>query len=95
MVTRPGTTPPPRKLHLIYRMHIASETRAALATEEYDELEGRGYEVGHVDWVNYRAAAGLPIFPPVGAAIAAPPTPFSPSATVALPAITDDNHSWV
>ncbi|MFD0480397.1 NUDIX hydrolase [Nonomuraea thailandensis] len=29
MVTRPGPTPPPRKLHMIFRCHIAPEVRAA------------------------------------------------------------------
>jgi site-specific recombinase XerD len=33
MVSRPGATPPPRKLHLIYRIHVTPEVRAALATE--------------------------------------------------------------
>jgi ADP-ribose pyrophosphatase YjhB (NUDIX family) len=35
MVSRPGPTPPPRKLHLIYRLHITAEVRATLAAEEY------------------------------------------------------------
>lgn len=95
MVTRPGRTPPPRKLHLIYRLHITTEIRAGLATEEYDELDGGGHEIGHVEWVDYRATAGLPIFPPIGAALAVLPTPFSPQASATLPAVTDDNYSWV
>ncbi|MER5299274.1 NUDIX domain-containing protein [Streptomyces lasiicapitis] len=33
MVTRPGPTPPPRKLHLVHRFHISPRVRARLATE--------------------------------------------------------------
>ncbi|WP_229891693.1 NUDIX hydrolase [Streptomyces mashuensis] len=42
-VSRPGSTPPPRKIHLLYRLHISEDIRAALATEEHDELEDGTY----------------------------------------------------
>ncbi|WP_229699051.1 hypothetical protein [Wenjunlia tyrosinilytica] len=95
MVTRPGATAPPRKLHLIYRLHITPRIRACLATEEYDELEGGGQEIGHVEWIDYRETADLPIFPPIGPALAALPTPIAPQTDAALPAVTDDNYVWV
>jgi 8-oxo-dGTP pyrophosphatase MutT (NUDIX family) len=95
MVTRPGSTPPPRKLHLIYRLHISPEIRAGLATEEHDELDGGGHEIGHVEWIDYRKTAGLPIFPPIGPALAALPAPDAPHTDAALPAVTDDNYQWV
>lgn len=95
MVSRPGSTPPPRKLHLIYRLHITPEIRAGLATEEYDEQEGGGHEVGHVEWIDYRKTAELPIFPPIGPALAALPAPDAPHTDAALPAVTDDNYVWV
>ncbi|MFI7618663.1 NUDIX hydrolase [Nonomuraea terrae] len=41
-VSRPGPTPPPRKLHLIYRLHITERVRSTLARNEYDALpDGR------------------------------------------------------
>ena len=52
-VTRPGATPPPRKLHLIHRFHITEALRATLATMEYNELPDGGHETGVIEWVNY------------------------------------------
>ncbi|MFI0445851.1 NUDIX hydrolase [Actinomadura sp. 6N118] len=90
MVSRPGETPPPRKLHLIYRLHVTSEVRATLATEEYDEVPG-GHEIGLIQWVDYRATAD----PPIGPALAALPSPLAALTDAALPAVTDDNYVWV
>ncbi|GLY79211.1 hypothetical protein Airi01_074780 [Actinoallomurus iriomotensis] len=94
MVSRPGATPPPRKLHLIYRLHITPDVREALATEEYDEVPG-GHEIGLIDWIDYRTTAELPIFPPIGPALAALPNPLAAVTDAALPAVTDDNYVWV
>ncbi|MFD9726010.1 NUDIX hydrolase [Streptomyces sp. NPDC059072] len=47
-VTRPGPTPPPRKLHLIYRFHITPDIRATLAEQERDELPDGSHEVGFI-----------------------------------------------
>ncbi|MFF5263246.1 NUDIX hydrolase [Actinomadura viridis] len=94
MVSRPGTTPPPRKLHLIYRLHITPEVRATLATEEYDEVPS-GHEIGLIQWVDYRTTADLPIFPPIGTALATLPSPLAAPTDAALPAVTDDNYVWL
>ncbi|MFJ2745194.1 NUDIX domain-containing protein [Streptomyces sp. NPDC087440] len=94
-VSRPGPNPPPRKLHLLYRLHVSPEVRAALATEEYDELPDGTHDVGSIVWIDHREAAGLPVFPPVGAALAALAHPEAPAASTALPAVTDDNYTWV
>lgn len=94
MVSRPGATPPPRKLHLIYRLRVSREVRAELATEEYDEVPG-GYEVGLIQWIDHRVTAELPIFPPIGPALAALSGPFAALGDAALPAVTDDNYVWV
>ncbi|USY17000.1 NUDIX hydrolase [Nocardiopsis exhalans] len=93
-VSRPGATPPPRKLHLIYRLHVTPEVRQGLAVEEYDEQPG-GHEVGIVEWVNHRRAADLPLFPLIGPALAALPDPHAVVADAALAAVTDDNYVWV
>ncbi|WP_406279338.1 NUDIX hydrolase [Embleya sp. NBC_00896] len=95
MVSRPGPTPPPRKLHLIYRLHVGEAVRAGLATEEHDALPGGGHEIGVVEWVDHRAAAGLPIFPPIGPALAALTGPRGPVAHAGLPSVTDADYTWV
>jgi 8-oxo-dGTP pyrophosphatase MutT (NUDIX family) len=94
-VTRPGPTPSPRKIHLIYRLHISPEVRAGLAETERDELPDGGYETGVIEWVDYRATAGLPLFPPLGPALAALPDPRAAVTDAALEAVTDENYTWV
>ncbi|MFF6873143.1 NUDIX domain-containing protein [Streptomyces sp. NPDC012450] len=94
-VTRPGPTPPPRKLHLIYRFHITPELRATLAEVELDELPDSSHENGVIEWIDYRKTAELPIFPPIGPALAALPDPRAAVTDAALEAVTDDNYSWV
>jgi 8-oxo-dGTP pyrophosphatase MutT (NUDIX family) len=94
-VTRPGPTPPPRKLHLIYRIHITAQVRATLAGHEYDELPDGGHELGVIEWIDYRKTAELPIFPPVGAALAALAHPRAIVRDTELPAVTDDNYTWL
>ncbi|MEF2529779.1 MULTISPECIES: NUDIX domain-containing protein [Streptomyces] len=94
-VSRPGPTPPPRKLHLVYRFHIEPGVRATLAETEVDELPDGGHEVGVVEWVDYRETAGLPVFPPIGRALAALPHPRAAVADAALEAVTDATYTWV
>lgn len=94
-VSRPGPTPPPRKLHLIHRLHITPEVRAGLAEYELDELPDGGHEVGVIEWIDYRETAGLPIFPPIGPALAALDHPRATVADAALDAVTDENYTWV
>ncbi|MEU6666247.1 NUDIX hydrolase [Streptomyces sp. NPDC046727] len=94
-VTRPGPTPPPRKIHLIYRLHITPEIRATLAEQELDELPDGSHEVGIIEWINYRKVAELPVFPPVGSPLAALPDPRAAVGDAALDAVTDENYTWV
>ncbi|MGW5331231.1 NUDIX hydrolase [Streptomyces bauhiniae] len=94
-VTRPGPTPPPRKLHLIYRLHITPDIRATLAVQELDELPDGSHEIGAVEWVNYRQTADLPIFPPIGPSLAALASPRAAVSAAALAAVTDENYTWV
>ncbi|AZM93610.1 NUDIX domain-containing protein [Streptomyces sp. W1SF4] len=94
-VTRPGPTPPPRKLHLIYRFHISPGLRATLAEQERDELPDGSFEVGVIEWIDYRKAAELPIFPPIGPALAALASPRAAVTDAALDAVTDANYTWV
>ncbi len=94
-VTRPGPTPPPRKLHLIHRFHISPGIRATLAEQELDELPDGSHEVGVIEWADYRRTAELPILPPIGFALANLTDPHAATADAALDAVTDANHTWV
>ncbi|MFF0386931.1 NUDIX hydrolase [Streptomyces sp. NPDC004286] len=93
-VTRPGPTPPPRKLHLVYRLHITPDVRAVLAGQELDQQSDGSQEVGIIEWIDYRWTAALPIFPPIGPALAALDDPRAPVGSVALDAVTDENYTW-
>ncbi|MEV7503265.1 hypothetical protein [Streptomyces sp. NPDC093018] len=65
-VTRPGPTPPPRKLHLIHRLHITPELRATLAEQELDELPDGGHEIGTSDprWRRWTTPEPPSVTPP-------------------------------
>ncbi|MFD4172416.1 NUDIX domain-containing protein [Streptomyces anulatus] len=94
-VTRPGPTPPPRKLHMIYRFHITPDIRATLAEQELDELPDGSHEAGVIEWIDYRKTAELSIFPPIGPALAALAGPRAAVTDAALEAVTDENYIWV
>ncbi|MFD7630581.1 NUDIX domain-containing protein [Streptomyces sp. NPDC059851] len=94
-VTRPGPTPPPRKLHLLHRFHISPAVRAGLAGYEADERPDGTHDIGVVEWIDYRDTASLPLFPPVGRALAALPDPRAAVPDAALPPVTDRNHTWI
>ncbi|WP_329562490.1 NUDIX hydrolase [Kitasatospora sp. NBC_01266] len=94
-VTRPGATPSPRKIHLIYRTFVTPEVRAGLATQEFDELPDGGHEVGTVEWIDYRKVGELPLFPPIGRVLAQLPSPEAPLSEFELEPITDQNYTWI
>jgi 8-oxo-dGTP pyrophosphatase MutT (NUDIX family) len=94
MVSRPGPTAPPRKLHLIFRCFITASERATLAAVEYDEQPDGTQEPGIIEWISYRKLAELPLFPLIGAAVASLPSPAAPVGNPHLPAITDHNYTW-
>lgn len=94
-VSRPGPTPPPRKLHLIYRFHISAAVRSTLATEEFDAQPDGTFERGTIEWIDYRKTAGLHLFPPIGPALAALDSPHAQVSDAALTAVTDQNYSWI
>ncbi|MEV6881290.1 hypothetical protein [Streptomyces sp. NPDC051135] len=53
------------------------------------------HEAGASEWVDYRAVAGLPLFPPIGCALAALPDPRATVRDAALDAVTDENYTWL
>lgn len=69
--------------------------RATLAEQELDELPDGGHEIGIVEWVDYRKTAALPLFPPIGPALAALDHPRAAVTDAALDAVTDENYTWV
>ncbi|MFF9677255.1 hypothetical protein ACF1GS_37140 [Streptomyces eurythermus] len=64
-------------------LHITPALRATLTETEHDELPDGSHETGVIEWVDYRKTAELPVFPPIGPALAA------------LPAVTDENYTWL
>ncbi|MFI2367890.1 NUDIX hydrolase [Streptomyces sp. NPDC018833] len=90
MVTRPGSTPP-RKLHFVFRVHIAGPTRTRLRTVEHDDTAG----AGHLAWSHYKDTAGKALFPPVPLAELATPTAPLDAARALLPALDDTNYNWI
>ncbi|OLZ68972.1 hypothetical protein AV521_19575 [Streptomyces sp. IMTB 2501] len=90
MVTRPGGAPP-RKLHLVFRVHICDLVRARLRTVEYDDVVG----AGHLIWSHYKDTADKALFPPVP--VAELPTPSAPldAARCLLPTLDDTNYHWI
>ncbi|MYS81035.1 NUDIX hydrolase [Embleya scabrispora] len=91
MVTRPGPTTPPRKLHLVFRLHIHPRTRHHLHTTEIDDNQTPGTIV----WTNYRETTKLNLFPPIP--LAQLPHPHTPLDTTSalLPPMNDDTYQWL
>lgn len=94
-VSRPGPTPPPRKLHLVYRFHVSPQVRETLAAEELDEQPDGSHELGTIEWVDYRKTGDLPLFPPVGSSLATLASARAHVADAALEAFTDENYTWL
>ena len=94
-VSRPGPTPPPRKLHLIHRFHVTPAVRQGLAAQEFDEQPDGSHELGTIEWVDYRDTAGMRLFPPIGPALSALADPRAQVTDAALDAVTDANYTWV
>ncbi|MGW6687621.1 NUDIX hydrolase [Streptomyces sp. NPDC054961] len=90
MVTRPGSAPP-RKLHLVFRVHIDNTTRARLRTIEHDDTAG----AGHLTWRHYKDTADKALFPPVPLAALVTPTAPLDAARALLPTMDDSNYHWI
>lgn len=72
--------------------------RRELAEElalDLDQAQGGTHEIGTIAWVDYRETADLPLFPPIGPALAALADPHTPVTDAALEAVTDANYTWV
>jgi 8-oxo-dGTP diphosphatase len=90
ITTRPGSTAPFRRLHLI---HVLSDLpsrarRAMAATEQHAE------DYARITWTPIGQAAGLHLYPVVGAAIETLAGTRGQPAPVLLPPITDQSFRW-
>lgn len=89
MVSRPGPTPPPRKLHLIFRVPVSTAERAGFDPVEHDDLSD-----GALVWIPLEKASGLHLFPAVGDLLSRLDL-WTPAGVVLLPPLTDQNFHWV
>jgi 8-oxo-dGTP diphosphatase len=88
MVSRPGATPPPRKIHMIFSVAIDPELKKDISALEKDELGE-----GNIVWIDMKQAAQLHLYPAAGdiiSLLAKEPR----SGPILLPAMTDKNFVW-
>jgi len=48
-----------------------------------------------IEWVSYRKLGELPLFPLIGPAAAAFPSPSAPVTGTYLPPVTDQSYTWL
>ncbi|MGW2207055.1 NUDIX domain-containing protein [Streptomyces sp. NPDC001774] len=90
MVSRPGSTPP-RKLHMIFRLHIDDRVRAGLHQVEHDDTAG----VGELVWVHYQDTKDMALFPPVPMAGLPAPEADQDANAALLTGLDDSNYRWI
>lgn len=88
MVSRPGDTPPPRKLHLLFHVPVTDAQYASMGGTQYDDGS-----FGQVVLVGLADVAGLHVYPDVAASLTAL-RDTETSAAMLLPAMTDDTYTW-
>ncbi len=91
MVSRPGSTPPPRKLHMIFGLAIQPDLKKGMARSEKDDLGE-----GKVVWVDIDKASELHLYPAAGKVISqlTVNAEKKTSSPMLLPAMTDRSFSW-
>ncbi len=90
LTTRPGSTGPFRRLHLIHVLpDLPSRARHAMAATEQD-----AEDYAKITWTPVGRAAGLHLYPAVGAAIETLAGTRAQGAPVLLPPITDQSFRW-
>lgn len=86
ITTRPGTTAPFRRLHLIHVLHLPPHTRHALATTEQDADDHT-----RIVWTDLDHATRLHLYPAAAPALTSLTASNTP---VLLPPITDRTYNW-
>lgn len=97
MVTRPGGRRRGRG-NCTWSTASSSAPRCAPSWPPWSTASNRTapQEPGYIEWVSYRKlGGGFPLFPLIGDAIAALPSPKAPVAGTGLPPVTDENCTWV
>jgi 8-oxo-dGTP pyrophosphatase MutT (NUDIX family) len=90
ITTRPGSTGPFRRLHLIHVLtDLPSRARQAMAATEQD-----AEDYAQITWAPIGQAAGLHLYPAVGAAIETLAGTRTQGPPVLLPPITDQSFRW-
>jgi 8-oxo-dGTP diphosphatase len=96
MVSRPGTTPPPRKLHVIFGVIIDSKNKYLLPKIESDDLGD-----GNIVWMKIKDAEKVHLYPAVGEVFKHLADNLGESknshkrlAPKLLPSMTDKNFVW-
>jgi 8-oxo-dGTP diphosphatase len=90
LTTRPGSTDPFRRLHLIHVLpDLPSRARHAMSATEQD-----AEDCTRIVWEPIDQAAGLHLYPAVGAAIQGLASASALPAPVLLPPITDQSFRW-
>lgn len=91
MVSRPGSTPPPRKIHMIFGLSVENDVRRNIATSEKDDLGE-----GKIVWIDIAKVSELHLYPAAAKVISqlASGDEEKPSSPILLPAMTDRSFSW-
>ncbi|MEU6622058.1 NUDIX hydrolase [Streptomyces litmocidini] len=90
MVSRPGS-PPPRKLHVVFRLSVSDQVRASLERVEHDDTVGPGQLV----WIPWREVKDKHIFPPVPVADLPSPDADVDASAALLPTLDDSIYRWI
>lgn len=85
--TRPGVPGLFERLHLVHTLAVPDSDRALIATTEQDADDG-----ARVVWIPVGQAAGLHLYPAVGAVLTGLSDP--PDQPVELPAMVDGTYVW-
>ncbi|WP_116211587.1 NUDIX domain-containing protein [Streptomyces olivoreticuli] len=91
ITTRPGSSAPFRRLHLIHVLHLPPDARQTMANTEQDAEDH-----APIVWTHLDRAARLHLYPAAGEAIGTLAKAHDQTATapVLLPPITDRTYRW-
>ncbi len=90
MVSRPGATPAPRKLHMIFQLTIEPEMKAVISGTEIDDLGE-----GKIVWLKLKEASEVHLYPAEAQVIVSlAKGEVSASSPKLLPAMTNRNLAW-
>ncbi|MCF3105359.1 NUDIX domain-containing protein [Streptomyces roseoverticillatus] len=89
ITSRPGSTTPFRRLHLIHVLHLPPYARQTVAAAEQDADDRT-----RIVWTHLDEAAHLHLYPAVGEALDGLTSAAGQAAPVLLPPMTDRDYRW-